>query len=148
MEANIIVNLVPAMAKYQKTGKQSTSPHTKYRNSKRLFTQHVSQSFLLILKLDQPLASTDTPCLPYLELPTLIIRYQGMFFLLLLLQKYQIQKSHHTQPSGDGFILQKWSLLPKLRDCRSDLELCLPCQMCAVDLEQLKSSWEGGMINS
>lgn len=105
MEANIIVNLVPAMAKYQKK-MENNQPQTKYRNSERFFTQHTCQSFLLTLKPDQPLVSTDTPHLPYLELPTLMIRYQGMLFLLLL-QKYQIQKSHHTQPSGDGFILQK-----------------------------------------
>lgn len=80
MEANIIVNLIPAMATYQKTGKQSTSPQTKYRNRERLFTQRICQSFSLILKQDQPLAFTDTLPLPYLELPTLMPRHQGMFF--------------------------------------------------------------------
>lgn len=55
------------MAKYQKNGKQSTSPQTKYRNRERLFTKHICQSFSLILKQDQPLAFTDTPPLPYLE---------------------------------------------------------------------------------
>lgn len=43
MGAIIILNLVPAMAKFQKTGKQSTSPQTKYRNKERLFTEHVNQ---------------------------------------------------------------------------------------------------------
>lgn len=78
MEANIIVNLTPAMAKHQKPAKQSTSPQTKKRG--RLFTQHICLSFSLICKLDQPVASTDTPPLSYLELPTLMPRYQGMFF--------------------------------------------------------------------
>lgn len=45
MEANVIVNLVTVMAKFQKTGKQSNSPQTKQRNRERLFTQHINQEF-------------------------------------------------------------------------------------------------------
>lgn len=45
MEVNIIVNLVAVMAKFQKTGKQSTSPQTKHRKRERLFTQHINQEF-------------------------------------------------------------------------------------------------------
>lgn len=42
---------------------------------------------------------------PQTIIPTLNVQYEDMHFPIPHLQKQQIQKSHHMQPSGDGFIL-------------------------------------------
>lgn len=125
---------MPSMAKYQRIGKYSTPLEIMYKN-RELFLHGLAVTALCL--------SQTRAILWHPDHHSSLLPPPSMSCLLLSSTSESSRLSRAI-----SYRLQQRSLLSKPREHIHGLQLPLPCQMCAADLEhRLKTSWEGGTSN-